>query len=469
VIASLLLATAVAAHAPLALHPDNPRYFLFRGKPTVLVTSAEHYGAVLNLDFDYVRYLDALAADGLNLTRTFSGAYREIPGNFGITDNTLAPLPGRFIAPWARSTTPGESDGGTRFDLARWDEAYFRRLVDFATKARERGIVVELNLFCPFYEESMWAASPMNARNNVNGVGAVAREEVYALKHADLTRVQEEVTRKIVTALNPFDNVYFEVANEPYFGGVTIEWQHHIAGVIAETEAALPSRHLVSMNVANGRARIESPSPHVSVFNFHYTHPPDVVEMNAHVRGVIGENETGFRGRDDVLYRTEGWAFLMAGGGLYNNLDYSFTTKHPEGTFLDYTSPGGGNPAFRRQMKVLNEFVHSFDFVRMRPQRSIVAAPKDVAVEALVESGKQYAVYVYVPIPDEKERKTATPRATAPVEIGLEMPAGRYRVEWIDPKTGAVLDAAEIEHAGGRWTVVSPPLQEDLGLAVRGR
>jgi len=25
----------------------------------------------------------------------------------------------------------------------------------------------------------------------------------------------------------------FEVCNEPYFGGVTMEWQHHIADVIA--------------------------------------------------------------------------------------------------------------------------------------------------------------------------------------------------------------------------------------------
>ena len=46
VLASLVLAAAVGA--PLALHPANPRYFLFRGKPAVLVTSGEHYGAVLN-------------------------------------------------------------------------------------------------------------------------------------------------------------------------------------------------------------------------------------------------------------------------------------------------------------------------------------------------------------------------------------------------------------------------------------
>src|SRR5579871_5340538 len=72
-------AQSARAPKPLALHPDNPHYFLFRGKPTVLITSGEHYGAVLNLDFDYDRYLEELHAHGLNLTRTWSGSYREVP------------------------------------------------------------------------------------------------------------------------------------------------------------------------------------------------------------------------------------------------------------------------------------------------------------------------------------------------------------------------------------------------------
>src|SRR5262249_49493828 len=103
--ATLLLALLTApatADPPLALHPRNPHYFLFRGKPTVLITSTEHYGAVLNRDFDYVPYLDELAARGLNLTRTFSGVYREVPDSFGIVENTLAPKPDRFVCPWAR-------------------------------------------------------------------------------------------------------------------------------------------------------------------------------------------------------------------------------------------------------------------------------------------------------------------------------------------------------------------------------
>lgn len=41
------------ARGLLSLHPDNPHYFQFRGEPAVLITSGEHYGAVINLDFSF--------------------------------------------------------------------------------------------------------------------------------------------------------------------------------------------------------------------------------------------------------------------------------------------------------------------------------------------------------------------------------------------------------------------------------
>src|SRR5690348_7560741 len=94
----ILLGLSVGASvfsAPLAQDPENPHYFLFRGKPTLVITSGEHYGALLNLDFDYVKYLATLARDGLNGTRTWSGAYCEPDDAFSIAHNTLAPLAGR--------------------------------------------------------------------------------------------------------------------------------------------------------------------------------------------------------------------------------------------------------------------------------------------------------------------------------------------------------------------------------------
>ncbi len=145
---------AAVSRQPIRLHPDNPHYFLFRGKSTVLIGANEHYGAVLNLDFDYVKYLNTLQAQGLNYTRIFSGNYIEPYVNMGshwnIEENTLGPASTRFICPWARSRTPGFEGGGNKFDLSQFDPEYFTRLKDFVSKAGERGVVVELVFFCLF-------------------------------------------------------------------------------------------------------------------------------------------------------------------------------------------------------------------------------------------------------------------------------------------------------------------------------
>ena len=162
-----------------------------------------------------------------------------------------------------------------------------------------------------------------------------------------LQAVQEALTRKLVIELNGFDNLFFEICNEPYFGGVTMAWQHRIADVIAETESALPARHLIAQNIANESAQIDDPHPAVSIFNFHYATPPFAVAMNYGLDKVIGDDETGFRGTADAPYRTEGWEFILAGGGLYNNLDYSFVAGEEGGTFaFPPTQPGGGGVAF---------------------------------------------------------------------------------------------------------------------------
>ena len=447
---------AAAASPPLSLHPDNPHYFLFRGKPTVIVTSGEHYGAVLNLDFDFRKYLDTLAQDGLNNTRTFSGAYCEAPGNFNIAHNTLAPLAGRFICPWARSSMPGYANGGNKFDLHRWDDAYFTRLKEFVSYAGQRGVIVELNLFCPFYEESMWRLSPLNEANNVNGVGTASRTNVYTLdKNGGLLAVQEAMVRKLVTELKDFDNLYYEICNEPYFGGVTLDWQGRIAEVIAATEKSLGVQHLISQNIANGSAQVHRPDPAVSIFNFHYATPPDTVALNYKLNKVIGDNETGFKGTNDTHYRMEAWQFILAGGGLYNNLDYSFVAGQEGGTFVyPANQPGGGNPGFRRQMRVLSGLINGFDFVRMKPDTAVIRGglPEKAKAYALVEPGKQYAIYVF---------------GGPGVTLQLDLPAGDYHAEWLNPVTGQVIQKVDLQHAGGVTLLKSPEYDPDIALQIR--
>ncbi|MEW6302003.1 MAG: hypothetical protein AB1705_00935 [Verrucomicrobiota bacterium] len=453
-----------SAATPIRLHPENPHYFQWRGKPTVLVTSAEHYGAVLNSDFNYIWYLETLAKDGLNNTRTFSGAYCENPTAFNITSNTLAPVTGKLVCPWARSSTPGYANGGNKFDLTQWDAGYFYRLKDFVRRAAKQGIVVEYVFFCPFYRDDMWNLSPMNTRNNVNGVGTVSRTNVYTLdKHGGLLAIQEAMVRKVVQELKEFDNVLWEICNEPYFGGVTMEWQHRIADVIVDAEKNFKHKRLITQNVANGKKKIENPHPAISVFNFHYAHPPDTVPMNYGLNKVIGDNETGFKGTNDTHYRMEAWEFILAGGALYNNLDYSFALGHEDGTYVyPAKQPGGGNPGFRAQMKALKDFIHSFEFVRMKPDKSFLKVePDNARVQALAESGRQYAAYIKYPPPGAKP-SSGNPEPVP--QVTLTLPKGSYKLEWIDVQTGRVVERKPIE---GTLRLIPPFQQGEIALRIR--
>lgn len=454
------------ASEPVRLHPDNPHYFLWRGKPAVLITGGEHYGAVLNLDFDYARYLDELKANQFNLTRIFSGTYREVPGSFNITGNTLAPAAGRFVCPWARSGTAGASDGGNKFDLTKWDAAYFDRLKDFIKEAGERGVVVELVFFCTMYDDKVWAASPMNARNNVHGVGAIGKYEVYNAKDKDLLRVQQAVVRKLVSELNSFANVYYEICNEPYErGGLTREWNDRIIAEIVEAEAALPKKHLIAQGFPPSNSPIADLNPRVSVLNFHAA-KPDSVRFNYHFNKIIAFDETGGSDRGDRKYRTEGWDFILAGGGVYDHLDFSFTTDREDGKAVPLPSgtPGGGGPGLRRQLRILKEFIEGFDFIRMTPNDAVIKSDRITVpqtdnsqttakptVRALAEVAKAYAIYV-----------SGGTRA----ELVLELPAGSYKADWVNPKTGEVEKSETFGQARGNRTLISPAYTEDIALRV---
>ena len=450
--AVLIVTTATRGGEPLRLHPENPHYFLWRGKPTVLITSGEHYGAVLNLDFDYGPYLEELERHGLNLTRTFSGVYREIPGSFKITGNPLAPKPNRYICPWARTATEGYYDGGGKFDLATWDEAYFARLKDFLTQAARRGVVVELVLFCPMYNDELWKACPMNAANNVSGVGDVGAKQAHTLANGGLLAFQTEVTRKIVTECNAFDNLYYEICNEPYIGGVTLAWQERIARTIVETEKDLPKKHLIAQNISNGSKQVTDPNPAVSIFNFHYCSPPQAVAMNWGLDRPIGDDETGFKGSADVPYRPDGWDFILAGGAVYSNLDYSFTPDAEDGSAAP-KAPGGGGANLRKALGILKRFVEGFDFTRMAPDSACIkgGVPTKATARALVEKGKQYAVFI---------------RGGTKADLRLDLPNGAYTAEWVNTLTGKVDKRETFEHGGGERTLGSPAYDGEMALRI---
>jgi hypothetical protein len=468
----VLLISCQNKYTPLSLHPDNQHYFLFRGKPTILIGSTEHYGAVMNLDFDYIRYLDELSNKGLNVTRTFSGVYVEPQGAFGIAKNTLAPAKEKFICPWARSNLPGYPGGGNKFDLTKWDEAYFERLKDFIAEAGKRNIVVELDLFSNFYDTLQWKLSPLHCKNNINNVEAILdQKEVLSLRHPGILKIQEEMVRKILTVCNGLDNLYYEVCNEPYFGDLKAldSWEKHMADVIADAENMLPHKHLISQNIQNGSFKIENPHPAVSIFNFHYAKPPVTVEMNYGLNKPIGDNETGFNGIEDVHYRTEAWDFITAGGALFNNLDYSFTAGNEDGSFVVTPGqPGGGGITLRNQLKILKTVFGEIDFIHMKPSDYLLKnSPEgNSTMRILAEEGEQYLLYLNNSKVDKGINSESNRDNGTTFEISIELSAGDYKGEWIDTESGLRTPFPVRDHKGGPHNFKTPPVGEDLALKI---
>jgi hypothetical protein len=448
---------------PLSLHPQNPHYFLFHGRPAILIGSTEHYGAVLNLDFDYVTYLDQLASSGLNITRTFSGIYVEPQGAFGIRKNTLAPANGRFIAPWARSNEEGYANGGNKFDLTKWDENYFFILKDFLKEAGERNIVVELDLFSNFYDTVQWKLSPLYFRNNINGIGNIKdHKEILSMKHPEIIDIQEKMVRKIINELKEFENLYYEVCNEPYFGDTLAlrEWEDHMTAIVMDAEKDFTYKHLISNNIANHKKLVPEPRNGVSIYNFHYARPPVTVPMNYHLNMALGDNETGFSGIGDAVYRIEAWDFILSGGALFNHLDYSFTTDNEDGSYIiGEGQPGGGGQTIRDQLRILVDFMQYLNYIDMEPIDISLAKVSDETntnIYGLVEESKVFALHL--------SRKDTADKGS---NIEINLPAGSYEITWVDTKSGNKTNSEITDHPGGWAIIETPEYKEDIALKIR--
>jgi hypothetical protein len=481
-LAACYAAPAQTGIAPIRLDDRNPHYFRYQGKTTVLITSGEHYGAVINEDFDYAKYLETLQRDGLNYTRLFGGSYIEVPGkSFGIRRNTLAPAPGRLLLPWARSQEPGYAGGGNRFDLERWDEAYFARLRGFLRTAQERGIIVELTLFSSQYGEAQWALSAFKTENNVNRTSAIDWKRINTLDNGNLLAQQERYARNLVREANSFPNVIFEIQNEPWSDhGVladvinpylprpgrdqypnsvdvadadSLAWQRRVASWISGEEAELANKHLIAQNYCNFRFPVESVIPGVSVVNFHYAYP-EAVTLNYGLGKALAYDETGFLGQADEAYRRQAWNFLLAGGSSFDGLDYSFTAGGEDGKESGANGPGGGSPELRKQLGILRRFLDELPLVEMTPDAQTLVHGAGVQVRLLSKRGSVYAAYL-----DGK----------GPARITLELPAGAYRGEWIDTTSGATTRIAEFRSEGSPITLEAPGFVGAIAMRLRRR
>jgi hypothetical protein len=501
--------------AALARHPDKTSCFLFRGRPVVLIGSTEHYGAVLNGDFDYVPYLNELQRHGLNVSRLFT-FYRELEGSIkGLGyANTLAPKPGREVLPWKR-TGPGKAnDGGLKFDLEQWNAAYFLRLKDFVREAGRRGIIVEIVLFChPYSHSGQWSWFPFHRDNNINGAGeTITLVHQFMEQHEPrLFEFQAALARKMAAELNEFDNIYFEICNETSTPGGARDgverqaaWHRALARVIRETERPLAKKHLIAVNMhqripayeEDGARYTETgESAHIGdalidILNVHYISrktpgrglavldrdpaKPGCVwswmKARRHVRQpfVFDENDAGIAGGDPPFWdrnRMEAWETILSGVAGFNHLDWSFTPQDPAGAGRAPIGDGRrlDGRTLRAQLGVLAKLWGECGPGRMAPDDALIAAtpPFCAAFAASSTDRKRHVVYVADSRPD-----AAGSGAPLRGELVLRAPRPRYQVKMLPSGSVKWKDAPSVGPAGGALQIELPEFRQDCALVL---
>jgi hypothetical protein len=467
---------------PIKPHPANPHYFIFQGKPTILITSAEHYGAVINKAFDYVPYLDALKEQGLNYTRFYPGAMFETIDKF-ITGNPLGPKPRDLIVPWARSDQPGYLVGGNKFDLDRWDPGYFARLNDFLTKAAERGIVVEICFFNSQYSDT-WPISPLYYENNIQAEGKCKWRDAQTMKHADLVRREEDYVRKITQEVNKFDNVILEICDEPSSIGTGVAlagpWVSDLLGVARNTESDLPQKHMVAQEVEGpfGGPMDFSADPRLSIITAQYLWGPEPGANGGEMGGMraldykynlnkpIELNETdwypwGYRGDKIAASRVEAWEFIVGGGAGFNHLNGLFTPVDPAGKSPD-------NARLLGALQNLKDFIYSFEFLKMHPDRSFIVSGLPTShgyARGMSEPGKQYALYIHHS--SERRGSYIVSPGNYHESLMLNLPPGNYQADWVDPERGSVIKSESFTQANESKMLTSPTYNIDIALRIK--
>ncbi len=292
---------------------------------------------------------------------------------------------------------------------------------------------MEVTLFSSIYQDKTWGISPQNPINNVNLTDSIPRQKAQTLDNSGLWKYQEAFVKKIVAELNGFDNIFFEVQNEPwsdrtvsvyniinkeelvkndwtnkadFADEASLHWQAAVANTITQTEQKLAKKHLIAQNYTNYRASIPEVAPNISIINFHYAWP-EAVQWNYHYPKVIGFDESGFAGSDDAVYRRQAWQFMLSGGGLFNSLDYSFSVGNEDGKGT-YKAPGGGSTALRAQLKILADFLHSYDLEKLRPNYASTLAAPGLIAYTLSDKSQAFAVFL---------RATGTLKSTLKIAV----------------------------------------------------
>ena len=427
------LAPAKAAGS-LSVGSSNPRFFVDSNGKAVYLS-----GIHLNNDLidrsdkavlDFTSYLNFLQQYEHNFVRLWAWEQAAWT-NESSTKITFDPLP------YQRKGPGTALDGGRKFDLSRFNQAYFDRLRSRVVEAGQHGIYVSVMLFQGFSSQrktigggNPWTGHPFNLSNNINGIngdpsGNDNGEEVHSLTVPAITSLQEAYVRKVVDTLNDLDNVLYEISGDA--PASSREWQYYMINYLKNYQTTKPKQHPVGMSylyLGNTNDLLASPADWILLPGSE-TNPP----LAAGSKVILSDMDPKLLANSTSYPMV--WKSFMRG---FNPI------------YLESDLPNlSADENVRNSMGYTLKYSQLVDLLSMSPSSELCSSGY-----CLINPGREYLVYL---------------PTGGTVRVDLSAASGSFVASWFSPTTGQTTSGGTV--SAGIPILFTSPIDGDAVLYLQ--
>jgi hypothetical protein len=434
--------------------------------------------------FDFAAYLDFVYQHGQNFIRMFG--WEQASGASWLTEGVwFAPMP------YARSGPGTALDGGPKFDLTKFNEAYFGRLRERVLLAETRGVYVSIMLFngwsvgdkVPEFHPiegqqkgNPWRGHPFHRLNNINGIdGDPDRDdqgfEIHTLQDPRILTIEKAYVAKVIDTVGDLDNVLYEISNESESGAR--DWEYAMVSFVHEYEMSRPKHHPVGMSAAFPRGDnadlwsgpADWIAPNHSASEPYRDVPPIssggkvVLADTDHLWGVGGDVDwvwkSFLRGLNPVFMDPYKVLFLEGIRGTIRNPETDEQSQDPQARRVW--------EAVRRNLGYTRVYANRMNLAAMGPRPDLASTGYCMA-----NPGVEYLIYVpRRPDPSESRLRRLGYLLFRPsVTVDLRA-ASSLTAEWLSPASGDVFPGGAVD--GGGVRTMTAPFRGAAVLYLRSR
>ncbi len=422
------------AKGPLRAHPKNPRYFTDGSGKTVYLTGSHTWNSFQDWGTndsiqptDFKAFVKMLVAHHHNFTLLWT---TELPTFHALPSTEKSP-PDFSVTPhpWLRTGPGNASDGKPKFDLTKFNQAYFDRLRDRVQQLNAAGIYAGVYLF-----SGEWLLRfrfpgdgyPLTGSNNINGIddGGGTKAATMSAPNA-ITEIQDTYVKKVIDTLNDLPNVLWIVSQEA--PPKSNWWNSHLISFTRSYEATKPLQHPIGYGVQadnNDSALLNSDADWIAP-QVRISPTSSCGAGNPRCKVNINDSDHSYFGiwnDSPQVNRNYFWLNFTNGNQTVFMDPYNVYYPRQKRNLPPAPMNGIGSGPDRRwdhvrdTMGIIRRYAERMNLAETAPHGELVSTK-----HCLANPGQEYLIY----LPQGGE-----------TTVNLSAAAGSYMVEWMNPATG---------------------------------